>query len=227
MTSDSIIKSAEYHSKALVLSTEPSGTTSRRELAQDGTWHNVVDTHYRFIPALTSKGRPMITECKCKPLKRLANAVCEQLPNKSMAELRNSLEFASTRSSPAFRQHLLNVFGYSNSLHNKQANAGRCFDLVEEVFVGLIKGYMPATREEHQHDHDHPYYKYNQEYYDGAEDGNRRSRIAVASHDFRALNNAVVERNKRQEGGVFGQSLDGEYFDWVSFVDDQKERDSA
>ena len=234
MTSNGTIQSAEYHSKALVLATEPNGTTSRRELAQDGTWHNVIDTHYRFVPALTAKGRPMVQQCQCTPLKQLANAVCERLPGQNMVQLRNSLEFAGTRSSTSFRQHLLNVFCPSNNTNlarnakQQPHKAGRCLDLVEEVFCALVKGYMPRAREEYHHDSQNiineEYY-----YYHGVEDGNKRrintinrnnrSSIAVASHD----GNRRIGNKRRQQHVFGGEGLDGAYFDWVSFVDDQKD----
>mmetsp|Transcript_27957 Transcript_27957/g.43434 ORF Transcript_27957/g.43434 Transcript_27957/m.43434 type:complete len:309 (-) Transcript_27957:95-1021(-) len=233
MTSDGTIQSAEYHSKALVLAAEPNGTTSRRELAQDGTWHNVIDTHYRFVPALTTKGRPMVQQCRCKPLKQLANAVCERLPGQNMVQLRNSLEFAGTRSSASFRQHLLNVFlPHKTKLGRgaRQHQAGRCFDLVEEVFMALVKGYMPRARERYnpQYEeavsaHHYDYYHHDNDYYHGVEDGNRRrinrgssSTIAVASND------GSMSKRKQQDK-FSGEGLDGAYFDWVSFVDDQKD----
>jgi len=96
--------------------------------------------------------------------------------------------------------------------------------------MALVKGYMPRARERYnpQYEeavsaHHYDYYHHDNDYYHGVEDGNRRrinrgssSTIAVASND------GSMSKRKQQDK-FSGEGLDGAYFDWVSFVDDQKD----
>ena len=97
------------------------------------------------------EARPVITSCNCKTLKQLANAVCSYLPTSqghhghlssiaighgmNMQAFKNELQFESNRASAGFRQHVLTMIGASPH------TAGKCFDLVENTLIGLVRGY--------------------------------------------------------------------------------------
>ena len=102
----------------------------------------LTDAHGRV--QLTNRSqRPMMKDCSCPSLHHLATAVVDQyLLHPSMMHwqrLKAQLDFASTRSSPAFAKAVL-------SSQNLPLQSTGCFDLVEEALTGMVKGYLPKQR---------------------------------------------------------------------------------
>jgi len=94
----------------------------------------------RLIPMLSTRmGRPMLQECKCKTLHKLANSVTSYLSNKRWDHVQGMNEFTFTRSSAAFRHAVL-------AEHDLSRSDTHCFDVVEEAFSGMIKGIIPKKR---------------------------------------------------------------------------------
>lgn len=96
------------------------------------------ERHRRAV--LTLKGRPMIKECKCSSLHHLSSALVEYYSNSvNWQRIDSDLEFQAVRSSGAFRQSVLKIQGLP-------ATATHCFDLVEEAWTAMVKGYIPRPR---------------------------------------------------------------------------------
>lgn len=55
----------------------------------------------------TLNSRPMVKECKCPTLHGLAKTITEALPNYSLSQAQNQMEYVGIRSSPAFRYSAL------------------------------------------------------------------------------------------------------------------------
>lgn len=112
----------------------------------------------------TNRGKPLMTDCKCQTVHSLASAVVETLPQMSLSQAQNQLEFLGVRSSPAFRytvlrkQNLLQDERNSNINNNKNNQAqnvqeaivnvkyGHCFDLIEDALTACLNGYLPKPR---------------------------------------------------------------------------------
>jgi len=88
---------------------------------------------------LTAKGRPMLKECTCGSLHQLAAQATSHIQGKTTSQVKNMLEFHSTRSSLAFRKTVLTAQGLPPS-------DTRCFDVMEEALTAMVKGYMPSSR---------------------------------------------------------------------------------
>eukprot|EP00977_Amphora_coffeiformis_P009993 scaffold2335_cov175-Amphora_coffeaeformis.AAC.20 len=88
---------------------------------------------------LTAKGRPMLKECTCGSLHHLASQATSHIHGKTTSQVKNMLEFHSTRSSAAFRKTALATQGLPPS-------DTRCFDVMEEALTAMVKGYMPPSR---------------------------------------------------------------------------------
>ena len=211
------ICSVEYHTKSLLLEKKAMGKMNRREMQENGQWMTVTDTVYQMIPLHTSRSqsRPMITSCNCGMLKRLANAVCTYLANHDVHSLRKTVEFTSTRASPAFRQHVLNLLGANE--YSSNSSASKCFDLVEEVLIGLVRGYEMEVEESTakrytlndanivaaQRTSDLNYQK-------------ERSRVEPKRYAIQSNNTPIsIQAANESNYGVHE-----EYLDWLSFVDD-------
>lgn len=94
----------------------------------------------RLAPVYTTTTkRPMLSPCKCKTVHTLANSILSHIENQKTTNLRNWTEFTFTRASTAFRRA---------ALANLQlpVQDKHCFDLVEEAFTALVKGYIPPAR---------------------------------------------------------------------------------
>ena len=126
--------------------------------------------------ATATASRPMTKQCTCKTLHGLARTITQVLPNYSLSQAQNQLEYVGTRSSAAFRYSALknlNLIQPSNSNtsfgrkhpgettkqeEEVQASAsvvtvnihhipeGHCYDLVEEALMACIQGYIPKPR---------------------------------------------------------------------------------
>ena len=113
------IVNATYHAKSIVATQTKDG---------------------RLEPARTSRtNKPMMKECKCKTIHTLAKEITTFVSNKNLDSVRNMSEFSSTRSSPAFRHAVL----VGNQLPRTDIH---CFDVLEEAFTAMIKGFLPSKR---------------------------------------------------------------------------------
>jgi len=106
-------------------------------------------------PVLTAKGRPMFQNCHCSTLHHLSKVIVDYITNQQqhVQSLKNLSEFQQTRSSNSFRQTVL----ATHSLPNDHAH---CFDVVEEAFTAMLKGYLPHPRPALQQQHQQPNYEY-------------------------------------------------------------------
>lgn len=112
----------------------------------DATYHAksvvVVSKNNRLEPLYTMRtNKPMLKECKCKSVHTLAKEITTFVHNKNIDRIRNLTEFTFTRSSPAFRHTVLVENGLSR-------NDTHCFDLIEEAFTAMLKGFIPSPRRE-------------------------------------------------------------------------------
>jgi hypothetical protein len=97
-------------------------------------------------------GRPMLKECSCNTLHVLAKSITEFLPQLTLSQAQNQVEFSGLRSSTAFRYSVLkrhnllkkDIKIVNDEIHHEQE--GRCFDLVEEALVACLKGHIPRPR---------------------------------------------------------------------------------
>jgi hypothetical protein len=98
-------------------------------------------TSNELVVAKTSKGRPLLKECKCTTLQSLSNSIVHEIRRKpNWKQLySDTCNFETNRSSTAFRQAVLNA-------HKLPSKDTSCFDVVEEALTAMIKGYMPSTR---------------------------------------------------------------------------------
>ena len=113
------IVNATYHAKSIVATKTADG---------------------RLEPVRTNRtNKPMMKECKCKTIHTLAKEITTFVSNKNLDSVRNMSEFASTRSSPAFRHAVL----VGNQLPRTDIH---CFDVLEEAFTAMIKGFLPSQR---------------------------------------------------------------------------------
>jgi hypothetical protein len=129
------------------------GCVVRFEATIDPTTQTIRDSSYhakavitiyqngRLEPVYTTRTqKPMFGECKCETLHSLAKKTTSFLPNKRIDQLRNMMEFTFTRSSPAL-QHAVLV---DNGLPRTDTH---CFDVLEEALTAMIKGKMPKPRQ--------------------------------------------------------------------------------
>lgn len=110
-------------------------------------------------PVMTSRNRPMFQNCNCNTLNQLGKQVAEYLPNKKLQDIRNMTEFEGVRSSMAFRHAVLRTLDLSEkkkqiketSLKKIDSSAvprENCYDVMEEAFLAMVRGHMPAPRQE-------------------------------------------------------------------------------
>ncbi|KAL7560153.1 hypothetical protein ACA910_013163 [Epithemia clementina (nom. ined.)] len=79
-------------------------------------------------------------ECKCQSLHQLAQATVQNMMKQgTMANVKSTLEFQRTRSSPAFCRSVLKVQGLPET-------DSHCLDVVEEAVTALCKGHLPSPR---------------------------------------------------------------------------------
>jgi hypothetical protein len=112
--------------------------------------------------ARRSASRPLTKQCKCNTLHSLAHTITEILPNYSLSQAQNQLEYAGIRSSPEFRysalKHLDLIQNNKDTSEDKKKNEvsspvniknipeGKCYDLVEEALMACIQGFIPKPR---------------------------------------------------------------------------------
>lgn len=123
---DNRVVTAEYTAKRILTTSTTTAATDNRR------------------PVLTSKGRLQYTPSPCVALHQLsANNVRFFLQGggRQLWQLQNYHDFSQARSSAAFRRAVLQAqrLGPQHS---------HCFDLVEDVVTALLKGYIPAARNE-------------------------------------------------------------------------------
>lgn len=88
-------------------------------------------------PLRTNKGRPQFVQSNCRTLHKLLSLTKDFMKGKSLIKMQTYIDFAGHRSSQSFRQVVLSQHGLEG---------GGCFDLVEDVVTGAIRGYLPAGR---------------------------------------------------------------------------------
>ena len=123
-----------YHAKSVLLSA--SGPPDDGSLVPQLT--QTPDTNSTD----STKGRPILTECRCPTVHQLSSRITGYLRDRSLQHIYNTVEFSGVRSSPSFRRAVLAENGLG------RGSTG-CYDLVEEAFVACIKGYMPKPRRAH------------------------------------------------------------------------------
>lgn len=130
------------------------GCVVRFEAMIDPSTQQIIDVTYhaksivatqtkdgRLEPVRTTRtNKPMMKECKCKTIHTLAKEITTFVSNKNLDSVRNMNEFSSTRSSPAFRHAVL----VGNQLPRTDIH---CFDVLEEAFTAMIKGFLPSKRQ--------------------------------------------------------------------------------
>ena len=136
------IASMTYDAKTIV--------TTNRVSSQDGS--------VSLRPVYTtSQHKPMMKDCKCQTIHKLASTIVETLPKMTLEQAQNQVEFRGVRSSPSFRYSVLknhnllqksNVNTKKNCFEKQIINVkgGHCFDLVEDAVVACLNGYMPQPR---------------------------------------------------------------------------------
>jgi len=90
-------------------------------------------THHSKYP------RPMLQNCTCNTLHKLASSISKNINHCSLEEVRNMTEFKGIRSSEAFRHAAL----HNNNLSTTDTH---CFDVVEEAFTAMVRGNMLSAR---------------------------------------------------------------------------------
>ena len=83
--------------------------------------------------------KPMMKNCRCKTVHTLANNIISYVTSKNLDSIRNMSEFSGNRSSTAFRHAVL----VENQLPRTDTH---CFDVLEEAYSALIKGFIPRGR---------------------------------------------------------------------------------
>lgn len=116
--STQVILSATYHAKSVV------------SVEKDGQLHPL---------RTTRTNKPMMKDCKCKTVHTLANDIISYVTSKNLDSVRNMSEFSGNRSSTAFRHAVL----VENQLPRTDTH---CFDVLEEAYSALIKGFIPRGR---------------------------------------------------------------------------------
>jgi hypothetical protein len=117
------IQAATYHAKRILVSSNiTDDPNSPRTL--------------KPILTLSKDPKPLMTECTCSSLHRLAKQVVAQLPHQR--DVRNQLEFTGVRSSLALSHSILSRF-------DLPTDTTRCYDLVEEVLTSMMKQCPPTT----------------------------------------------------------------------------------
>jgi len=121
---DTVIRS-RYYTKTLLSNSQSASKSSR--ICEN------------FIPVLTTKGRPITTDCQCETLRTLSEKVSSIIVGEKMRILKNSLEFSGPRSPLSFRHTVLRTM-------NRSSADGICLDLVEEAFAAMVLGRMLPPR---------------------------------------------------------------------------------
>lgn len=130
------------------------GCVVRFESTIDPTSQKIVDINYhaKSIVSLKKDGKLepirttrtnklMLKDCKCRTVHTLAKEITNFVINKNLDQVRNMNEFSSTRSSLAFRHAVL----VENHLPRTDTH---CFDVLEEAYTAMLKGYLPRQRRE-------------------------------------------------------------------------------
>ena len=131
-TTDRIVD-VTYHAKSVL----SASTTSSKE--DGGLVPQLTQRSGTSTCTSTTRGRPILTECRCPTLHHLSSRITTYLKDRPFQQIYNTAEFSSVRSSPSFRRAVLAANGLGRG-------STSCYDLVEEAFVACIKGYMPKPR---------------------------------------------------------------------------------
>merc|ERR1712071_443703 len=119
----------------------------------------------------TSRNRPLLQNCNCQTLNELGKQVADYLPNKKFHDIRNMTEYGGMRRSKAFRHVVLHDLGLHEDhppmderfvfdLKSEDRKVGKkiekenCYDVMEEAFLGMVRGYIPSHRRVNESDGD-------------------------------------------------------------------------
>lgn len=137
---------ATYHAKQIICNSVP--TSQNEQQQQQQQQKSNAQTQYSLQPALTMSRnpKPLLMDCTCPSLHRLAKQVVAQLP--VQRNLRNQVEFTGVRSSLAFSHAVLRRF-------QLPTHKTRCLDLVEDALNAMIKQSLPLPipKDNHQQHH--------------------------------------------------------------------------
>ena len=91
--------------------------------------------------------------CTCKRVHHLCGALVERYRGNPhwRRVAATGLEFAHVRSSPAFGAAVLHSQGFHVAKSSATSTTTRCFDVAEEAWTALVKGYLPPPRRRLQH----------------------------------------------------------------------------
>ena len=192
----------------------------------------------KLEPVYTTRThKPMLKECKCDTVHLLAQEISAFLPNKKIDQVRNMIEFTSTRSSPAFRHAVL----AEKKLSPKDTH---CFDVLEEAFTAMVKGEIPRQRKSNHMKtfeellvSDLASYRAKEESRSKEEIGIDRSRLSMSSpKTMSALNMFDINsehwdydnhHNEAKREVSPASPLNTKTFDWVSYVDEMYENEES
>lgn len=121
------IVSSNYHARTIMTKNDQSNL---------GALKPVLTTY-------TKSPRPILHECSCIALHKLASNISNAITHSSLEEVRNMTEFKGIRSSEAFRHAALHK-------SNLSTTDTHCFDIVEEAFTAMIRGNMLSPRREEE-----------------------------------------------------------------------------
>jgi hypothetical protein len=108
----------------------------------------------RASSSCDNHSRPLLKPCNCKTLHLLAKTIVKVLPEYTLSQAQNQLEFSGSRSSSAFRYTVLKNLDLigddaattSNTLDINNISQGHCYDLVEDALMACLHGYIPKPR---------------------------------------------------------------------------------
>lgn len=108
----------------------------------------------RASSSCDTHSRPLLKPCHCKTLHLLAKTIVNVLPQYTLSQAQNQLEFSGSRSSSAFRYTVLknlDLIGDDaattyNTLDINNISQGHCYDLVEDALMACLHGYIPKPR---------------------------------------------------------------------------------
>jgi hypothetical protein len=122
------------------------GCVLRFECSTDGAGTITAATYH--AKQLVTNGRlqpisekPLFVQSPCTTLHTLAQQVVDHacMQNRHMSNLQQATEFTSVRSSLAVQHAVL-------ATHQLTPTSTGCFDLVEDAFVAMTKGFLPKPR---------------------------------------------------------------------------------
>lgn len=96
--------------------------------------------------------KPMFTPCNCKTLHKLSSSIAQSLPGKTMSQLRNetcgirtdAFKYLVLRNMDLYPARQVKGEHEPNIESNERVN--KCYDLVEEAYLSMVRGHSIAPR---------------------------------------------------------------------------------